>query len=257
MDAPAAMPRPKFLRWLPYWAVLQTDLRQTPRNWVWRTWVLVSVLAAAGYLLYRVGVYREAGIVQHASQLVSELLRWTVLGSVTLVVVFTVGSIAAERGTLADSVLSRGISRYQYFLAKWHARVVSVLATFAVLGVGVLVGSHFLFHEDLVLSGCLAALVTVAALLVAVVSCGVTVSALTGNTVLSISVAWLLLYGAGFLLSLLPNVYLTPDRLLTRLPQILRGLYDLEALTRLIGASLAASVAAALVGLVGFARSDV
>ena len=60
MDQPAAVAQPKFLRWLPYWAVLQTDLRQTVRGWVWRTWVLASLAAAVGYLLYRLGVYREA-----------------------------------------------------------------------------------------------------------------------------------------------------------------------------------------------------
>ena len=53
------------------------------------------------------------------------------------------GSISSERGTLADSVLSRGISRYQYFLGKWHARLATVLGTFLVLGVVVLVGSFF------------------------------------------------------------------------------------------------------------------
>src|SRR5262249_2465178 len=104
MDAPAIVAPPKYLRWLPYWAVLQTDLRQPIRGGVWRTWVLATLLAAVGYLLYRLGVYREAGIVQRASILVGDLLRWSLLGSGLLVVVLTVGGIAAERGTLSDSV---------------------------------------------------------------------------------------------------------------------------------------------------------
>src|SRR5438270_7070021 len=108
MDAPATIPIPRYVRWLPYWAVLQTDLRQTLRSWVWRTWVLTVVLASVGFLLYRFGVYREAKILQGASVLIGDLLRWTVLGSISLVVLLTVGSITAERGTLADSVLSRG-----------------------------------------------------------------------------------------------------------------------------------------------------
>ena len=36
MDAPATIPMPRYVPWLPYWAVLQTDLRQTVRGWVWR-----------------------------------------------------------------------------------------------------------------------------------------------------------------------------------------------------------------------------
>ena len=36
---------------------------------------------------------------------------------------------------MADSVVSRGISRYQYFLGKWHSRLVVVLGTFFVIAV--------------------------------------------------------------------------------------------------------------------------
>ncbi len=111
MDATAAAKPIKINRWLPYWAVFQSDLRQTLRSWVYRFWVLVSVLTALGYLLYRYGILHEAGIFQSASTFMSDLLRWTVLGSVTLIVVMTAGSISSERGTMADSVLSRGISR--------------------------------------------------------------------------------------------------------------------------------------------------
>lgn len=124
MDAavPVVAPAPiHFRRWLPYWAVLQTDLRRTLRSWVYLLWVVVSILAAVGYLLYRFGVHREAGIIQSASVLTSDLLRGIVLGSMALIVVLTVSAISTERGTLADAVLSRGISRYQFFLAKWHA----------------------------------------------------------------------------------------------------------------------------------------
>src|SRR5262249_53999948 len=163
MDAPAAGKAVKINRWLPYWAVFQNDIHQTLRSWVYRTWVLVSVLAGGGYLLYRVGVDHEAGIVQNASVLISDLLRWTVLGSVTLIIILTVGTIASERGTMADSVLSRGISRYQYFLGKWHARLATVLGTFFIMGVFWLAASHFLLHEDMRLHGAAMALVTVAA----------------------------------------------------------------------------------------------
>src|SRR5919199_1004164 len=105
MDAPPPAPV-KINRWLPYWAVLQADMQQTLRSWVYRTWVLVSVLVAVGYLLYRRGVAHEAGIIQPASLLISDLLRWTVFGSVTFIIVLTAGSISSERGSLADSVLS-------------------------------------------------------------------------------------------------------------------------------------------------------
>ncbi|HEY7311999.1 MAG TPA: ABC transporter permease [Gemmataceae bacterium] len=257
MDAVAEKKPITFNRWLPYWAVFQSDVRQTLRSWVYRFWVLLSVLATVGYLLYRFGSYNEVGIVQSASLHVSQLLRWVVLGSAVIICVLTAGSISSERGTMADSVLSRGISRYQYFMGKWHARLITVLGTFLVLGLVTLVSALFLLHEDLSWDGSLAALLTVAALLAAVITFGVTVSAITNSTVLGIAVLWTILCGGGFLLSLLPHRYTTPDRALQRLPFILQGHYDFNSLSQFVGWSLLASCLTALVGLVYFSRRDV
>src|SRR5438128_4514303 len=149
MDATISKKPVPINRWLPYWAVMQADMHTTVRSWVYRFWVLATVLATVGYLLYRYGVYREAGIIQPASAVVSELLRWTVLASVTLIVALTASSISAERGTMADSVLSRGISRYQYFLGKLHGRLCTILATYFLMGFLVLASCLFLLHEDL------------------------------------------------------------------------------------------------------------
>ncbi|MCS6851710.1 MAG: ABC transporter permease [Gemmataceae bacterium] len=257
MDAAAKSPPERFHRLLPYWAVFQDDIRQIFRSWVYRTWVLVSVAAAAGYLLYHVGILREAGMIQVASKMISDLLRWTVYGSVTLVVVLTAGSISGEIGTLADSVLSRGISRYQYFLAKWHARLVVILGTFFVLGIAALLGSYFLLNDDLSLGGSLAALVIVATFLAAVITCGVTVSAISNSTVVGITVLWIILYGTAFVLSLLPPAFPSPDRAVNNLPYVLRGYYDARAVARLVAYTMAGSCLVAVVGLAYFARRDV
>src|SRR4029453_10054952 len=168
MDATAPKAPVAINRWLPYWAVFQADVHQTLRSWAYRTWVLLSVLAALGYLLYRVGVYREAGIIQPASALISDLLRWTLVGSVTLIIALTAGSISSERGTMGASVVSRGISRYQYFLGKWHARLTTVLCSFLLMGVLWLGASFFLLHEDVPWSGALMAVARVGAILAVV-----------------------------------------------------------------------------------------
>ena len=178
MDAPATIPMPRYIPWLPYWAVLQTDLRQTVRGWVWRTWVLASLLAALGYLLYRLGIYREAGIVQEASNVTGDLMRWPLMGTILLVVVLAVSAMTAERGTLADSVLSRGISRRQYFMAKLHSRLFSVLGTFLLMTSLVLTASHYLLHEDLEMNGCVIGLLSLGSLMALVVTCGVAAGAL-------------------------------------------------------------------------------
>src|SRR4051794_25297727 len=105
MDALAPPTKPlRINRFLPYWAVFQADLRQTLSSWVFRVWVLVSLGAAVGCLLYRFGAYKAAGMVQPAAELMNDLLHYTVLGSVTLIIILTGGSISAERGNLADSI---------------------------------------------------------------------------------------------------------------------------------------------------------
>ena len=257
MEATAANKPVQINRWLPYWAVMQADMHQTVRSWVYRFWVLATLLATVGYLLYKYGVYREAGIVQPASDVVSELLRWTVLGSVTLIVALTAGSISSERGTMADSVLSRGISRYQYFMGKLHARLVSILATYFIMGFLVLVSGLFLLHEDLDYPGCLLALLTVGAMMAAVISLGVTVSAMVNSTAVGIAALWIMIYGGGFALSLLPGSIRTPEWVLHNLPNILQGKYNATTLLQLMGWSGVFSLVVALIGMVYFARRDV
>ena len=261
MEATPPVVSVRFNKFLPYWAVLLTDIRQTFRGWVYRLWVLTSLVAACGFLLYRVGLHQEAGLVRSAAAQCGELLRVIFLGSLALVVVLSVSAVAAERGTLADSVLSRAISRYQYFLAKWHARLVVVLATFAVLAAGVLVAGHVLFRADaeadLTAGGSTAAVVALAAALAVIVSGGVLVGALTNGTVLGITVFWLLLYGVGFLLTLLPEPWPSPDRELSRLRYVLQGQYNEGRLVDLVVGSAALCGAAAVLGMIGFSRRDV
>jgi ABC-type transport system involved in multi-copper enzyme maturation permease subunit len=257
MEATAPRKPVVIKRWLPYWAVFQADVRQTLQSWVYRAWVLLSLLAAAGYLLYRYAPYHEAGLIQSAAGYLSDLLRWTLLGSAALVVVLTGGSISSERGTVADSVLSRGISRYQYFLGKWHARLAAVLLTYLLLGALALAASMLFLQEDLSVLGSAVALVTVAALLGAVISCGVAVSAVANSTLAGIAVLWLVLYGGGFAMSLLPPPFPAPDRVLRSLPDIVRGQYHLLALGRLVGWCAGASCVAAVLGMAYFGRRDV
>jgi putative exporter of polyketide antibiotics len=260
MDSPPVV-TVRFNKFLPYWAVFQTDLRQTARSWVYRLWVLTTVVAVAGLMLYRVGLHREAGLFQSAAAQTGDLFRLMVVGSLALVVVLAVSAIGSERGTVADSVLSRGISRYQYFLAKWHARLVAVTATFAGLAAAVLLASYFLFKDDaqsdLSPAGAAVAVLAVCAVLAAIVSWGVTIGALTNGTVLGITVFWMVLYGCGFLLSLMPEPWPSPERQLARLKFVLQGHYNEAALTQLLAGCAGLCAAAAAVGLLGFSKRDV
>ncbi len=258
MDAPTTLPAIKINRFLPYWAVFGSDVRQTLSSWIYRIWVLLALGSAVGYLLYRFGAKQMGGFISNAPEILGDLLTWVVWGSVTLIIVLTAGTISGERGTVADSVLSRGISRYQYFLGKWHARLAVILGTYLFLAVTAVLGASLLLHSDsLTTDGAVVAVLVVGALLVLVITCGVSVSALSTSTVVSITLVWLLLYGVGFLMSLLPAHYPAPDRALQNLPQVLRGYYDLHMISRLVSGALSLSLLIALAGMIGFARRDV
>jgi ABC-type transport system involved in multi-copper enzyme maturation permease subunit len=258
MEAPTTVSAFKINPFLPYWAVFQSDMRQTLRSWIYRLWVLMSLAAAVGYLLFRFGARQVAGMVQSAPEMLGDVLTWVIWGSVTLIIVMTAGTISGERGIIADSVLSRGISRYQYFLGKWHARLFVILATFLVLAAVSLGGAYVLLHsEHLTITGSLVAVALVASLLVLVVTSGVSVSALSTSTVVAITLVWILLYGVGFLMSLLPPQYPAPDRALQNLPNVLKGMFDIDMVGRLISGALSLSLLVALAGMIGFARRDV
>jgi ABC-2 type transport system permease protein len=261
MDATApvvAAPRLRINRFLPYWAVLQADLKATFNSWLYRVWVVLSVGVAAGYLLYRFGAKEVSGMIQSAPEAVGDLLHWVIYGSITLIIALTAGAICSERGTMADSVLSRGISRYQYFFGKWHSRLTLVLTTYFLKAGLALGGAYYMLHsEALTLDGCAVAMLIVASMLFFVVTFGVTVSAMSSNTLVSIAVVWITLYGGGFLLTQLPGSIPSPARAMANLPNVMKGLYDWHALSRTMLLSLSVSVGTALIGMFCFSRRDV
>src|SRR5262249_52747613 len=158
---------------------------------------------------------------------------------VTLIIALTAGTICSERGTVADSILCRGISRYQYFLGKLHSRLALVLLTYFFKGIIALAGAFYMLRsEAMTLHGSLAALLVVASLLVFVVTFGVSVSAMSSNTLVSIAVVWMTLYGGGFILSQLPGHFPSPERAMQSLPNVLKGFYDWNALCNLMLTSL-------------------
>lgn len=257
---PLAAPptRVRINRFLPYWAVFQADLKDTFNGWLYRVWVVLSVGVAVGYLLYRFGAKQVSGMIQPAQDTVGDLMHWIIYSSVTLIIALTAGAISTERGTIADSILSRGISRYQYFLGKWHSRLTLVLTTYFLKSLLAIVAAYYMLHSDsMTIHGSLVAMLVGGSILVFVVTFGVSVSAMSTNTLVSIAVVWLMLYGGGFILSQLPGAVPSPERALQNLPNVMKGFYDWNQLNRMMLTFLGISAGTALVGMIHFSRSDV
>lgn len=263
MDAAATAVPFRFNRFLPYWAVLQTDLGQTLRSWVYRLWLIMMGLAAVGYVLFKLGA-ANAGEYQSVAAQSDDLLRALAIGSLSLISLLAVSSISSERGTIADSVLSRGISRYQYFLAKWHARLVIVIATFVTVATLVLIAYAMLFTAatngsgaNVTFWGGVSAVAMLAAVLAVVVSWGVAIGAVSNGTVIGITVFWIVIFGSMAGLSRLPSDYPNLKWLMDGLRNVLRGGINSLDVTQFLLASIVLAAAGAFVGLGVFARRDV
>jgi ABC-2 type transport system permease protein len=259
MDNPSVPVTPdlRFNPLLPYYAVFRTDLRQTARSWVFRLWVLLSLAAAIGYGLYKFGIHREVGLVQSASEQTGVLLRTVGMVTLAFVSLIALSGISSERGTVADSILSRGISRHQYFLAKWHSRSAVLLLAFAGMAAIILTGYHYLLEPDLKFGGCVAATLIAMSILAAVIAWGVTVGALSNGTMIGITIFWIVLFGVLFLLSFLPDSFPTSSTFVANMRSMLRGNYESSRVANVVFLFLVIATVGATIGLLGFGKKDV
>lgn len=270
MDAATATtPAVRFNRLLPYWAVLRTDIRQVTRSWAYWIWVFLFVAISASHVIYRYALANVAGYSHapdgthmNAAAQTSNVIQVILSSSLAVIAFLSVSSISGERSTVADAVLSRGISRYSYFMAKWNARVITILGTFTLLSLTVLLSYRMLLGDGgmeggISYVGSVLGVLMVAAGLAVVVSWGVTVGAMSTSSVMGITIAWVLLYGGLGVMTLLPEGYPTPREVLIRLQYVFQGKYEMDLVWRVLGVSTLASVFAAAVGLIVFSRKDV
>lgn len=112
-------------RLMPYAALLGHDLRalwtsRLVRLWLAAAAVVTLLLTAANWAKF-----------QDATLIASLLFPYLVFPWFVVVVVLGVTPVAGARAeVLADGILSRPVSRYEYVLAAWSARVVLVLGVY-------------------------------------------------------------------------------------------------------------------------------
>lgn len=254
-------------RWLPLWSILEMDLKQTVKSWLYRLAVLAVLIVSVGVLLNRAAVHREAGLVQYASVHVGDFLHYTVIFGAAIAALFTANAIAGERGNLIDSTLCRGVGRWHFYLGKWAARSIAVLGGFLSVGLVFMVCSVFILKSDLDFDRCLTALILVCSVLWLMVSITMAISASVNNTMLSLGMVLFLLYGLMAVLWLVPIGNFTLRGFLVALPNMIRatdgsappGTYFLPMMPylKLAGYIALSGCICALAGMVYFIRRDV
>ncbi len=115
-------------RVMPTLAVLQHDLGSLASSWLMRLWLLLS-----GMLVFVV-VSGNWPRVEDGPLIAMTLVPYLVVPWFLVVIMLGVGPVAGNRAeSLADGILSRPITRYEYLLASWAARVIAVLGVFLVV----------------------------------------------------------------------------------------------------------------------------
>jgi ABC-type transport system involved in multi-copper enzyme maturation permease subunit len=115
-------------RLMPTLAILQHDLGTLASNWLVRLWLLLS-----GLLVFVV-VSSNWPRVEDGPLIAMTLIPYLFMPWFLVVIMLGVGPVAGARAeSLSDGILSRPVTRYEYLLASWAARVITVLGVFLVV----------------------------------------------------------------------------------------------------------------------------
>ena len=112
---------------MPFLAILRYELQSLWTSWLVRIWFIIATL------LSFLTTSSAWGSMQSAILIASLLLPFLVFPWVLVAMILGISPVTGSRlDALTDGILSRPITRYEYLLACWAARVCAVLAVFLV-----------------------------------------------------------------------------------------------------------------------------
>lgn len=113
---------------MPFMAILRHDLRTLRESWLVRIWLVATALLA---ILLAMSNWAQFP----TSHLIASLLfPYLVFPWALVVMVLGVNPVSGSRlEPLADGFLSRPVTRHEYLLAVWGARVVAVLGVYVLV----------------------------------------------------------------------------------------------------------------------------
>ena len=200
-------------------AILRYDVAQLARSWLVRLWVVLLVAVAA--FLVVLSSTEEA---EQASEILAFYVL-VVLAPVSGVAVALIAAqtVSGERAVIADSILSRSVTRTEYLSAKIVARLGTAVGVY----IAVMVPFSYLVirygTSDVTAGGLVAGLLMVGGLLAFVAALGVTLSTLLNNALLVALVLMLLVLFSGALTQFLGLEWMSATAVLYGLADTFRG----------------------------------
>lgn len=199
-------------------AILRYDLGQLGRSWLVRVWVAVLVPLAAFFVV-------AAG---SEAQLASETLAFYMAFVFAPTTAFLVSFLAAQTVTgetalIADSILSKSVTRSEYLSAKIVARLSVTLGIYLLVLLPFSYSTVRYAAVDTTVGGIVAGLAMVAAMLAFLATLGIALSTVLRNALLAALVLLLILLFSGAVLDFLGLSWMSTTAVIRALPQTFRG----------------------------------
>jgi len=206
---------------MPFLAILQHDLRTLVASWLVRLWLAASALLTLILTLSHWNDFSTPVLIA------SLLFPYLVFPWFLVVMVLGVGPVSATRAeSLADGILSRPVTRYEYLLASWSSRVVLVLGAYLLVvlpAVAVLVLANRPAAGDAVtLYGVVGALGATALVMIFQVSLAFLLGTVLQKPLLAVVVLIFIWYPINGVLSVFSLEEFSPISLSQALPTLLR-----------------------------------
>lgn len=223
----------------PFWAIVQADLRGLFKSRITYGWLLAAVFIQ----VVRTLGSRSTGTTSSAvsSGLGDFVYIWSLV-----IIGLAASAVSSEAGELADSIMSKSVTRLDYVLAKFASRVAYALIGFSVV-TAVLVGLALRLEvNDYDALGLASAVLLVALTLVMLTTLGVGLSVAMPNTVMAIVTLLVLWYSMTIFFPVVGLGLLSPGSLLSELPDVVKGAWGWEEWETVAGLVAVSGVSIAL-----------
>jgi ABC-type transport system involved in multi-copper enzyme maturation permease subunit len=215
---------------MPFLAILRYDLRTLTSSWLVRLWLAGSIVLTL--LLGAVWWHQ----LKTAELITSLLVPYLVGPWFLIVVVLGADPVSAARTeALADGILSRPVTRYEYLLASWAARLAVVLGCYLVVIVPAIVwvtlAERKVAADPVTVYGTIASLAVVGLVLTFLVSLAYLLGTLFRRPLLAVVVVLFIWFPSNLILSTLSLEAFSTLSLSQALPTLFRTPWRVETNT--------------------------
>lgn len=241
-----------------YLALLRLDLEQMGRSWLVRGWAVLLV-APAIFLVVVVASEQEKASETLALYMAAVLapLSWLVVS------ILSATAVSGEANVIADSILSKSVTRSAYMWAKISARLAVFLAIYFVVTIPL---SYLMAryatetptesYQDTTLAGVAAGLLMVASLFVFLGTFGIALSTVFRNVQFAVVGTLMVAIVSGVGLQFLGLDWMSTTAVIDGLPETFRGTTQFQDEVRVMIVFCALALSAMMTGVWYFRRKD-